>query len=228
MSENSNLIEYYKNLLILQYSGLTKASATIQAIAEKIILYDLLVSIRDGFNIDTAVGKQLDILGKYTGVSRELYSSLSDEDYRFLIKMAIVKNSTNGSLKEIDDLFTLFFDSQIIVFDNQDMSITITYDPAISSIITVAKTNRIIPKPAGIKIILTPFSDVVNSVWYTKITTNNSDLIITYDSEIMIITGTDIYYGLFVIGTGSDNGVISTGTGNDVIGTNDQTAYIVY
>jgi hypothetical protein len=228
MSENNNLIEYYKNLLILQYSGLPKASGTIQSIAENVILYDLLVSIQNGFNIDTAIGKQLDILGKYTGVSRELYSSLSDDDYRFLIKMAIVKNSTNGSLKEIDDLFYLFFTGKVIVFDNYDMSITITYDPFIEDIITIAKNNGIIPKPLGVKLTLVRFSDVVNGIWYTQTTVKNSDLVVSYDSEIMIVTGTDIYYGLFVIGTGADNGVISTGTGNDVIGTDDQTAYIVY
>jgi len=228
MSENSNLIEYYKNLLILQYSGLPKAEATIEAIADKLVLYDLLVDIKNGFNIDNSVGKQLDVLGKYVGVSRELYSSLPDDDYRILVKMAIVKNSTNGSLKEIDDLFYLFFDRKINVFDNYDMSITVTYDPFIESIITVAKDNGIIPKPLGVELTLVRFSDVVNGIWYTQSTADNSDLIISYDSEVMIITGTDIYYGLFVLGTGVDNGVISTGTGNDIVGSDDQTAYITY
>jgi|WetSurMetagenome_2_1015567.scaffolds.fasta_scaffold29379_2 hypothetical protein len=227
-SKNSDLVTYYVNKLILQYAGKEKATATIQAIVEKIVIYDILVAIRDGFNIDTAVGKQLDVVGQYTGVSRELYSSLSDDDYRFLIKIAIVKNTTNGSLKEIDDLFNLFFTDKIIVFDNYDMSITITYDPFIEDIITIAKNNGIIPKPLGVKLTLVRFSDVVNGIWYTQTTVKNSDLVVSYDSEIMIVTGNDIYYGLFVIGTGADNGVISTGTGNDVIGTDDQTAYIVY
>ena len=226
MSYDSELATYYKNLLIIQYSGKDKAAATIQALVEKVIIFDLLSSIQDGFDPDTAVGAQLDIIGKYVGVSRELYMSLSDDDYRFLIKMAIVKNSSNGSLKEIDYLFNYFFSGEIIVFDNYDMSIVITYESNLSSIITIANTNGLIPKPAGVSLTLTVLTDVINEIWYTRVTINNSDLTMSYNqaTETMTITGTDIIYDMYIIGYDT----YAIGYDTYMIGTDSEQATITY
>jgi hypothetical protein len=193
-SKNSDLITYYVNKLILQYAGKAKATATIQALVEKIVIYDILVAIRDGFNIDTTVGKQLDIIGKYTGISRALYSSLSDDDFRTLIKFAVAKHSTNGSLKEIDTVLHNFFSDKIIVFDNYDSTMIIEYDSSLEAIVEIAKTNNIVPKPAGIGLTLTVFTDVVNGIWYTRVTIQNSNLSITYDNPAEIIIGSDASY----------------------------------
>ena len=64
------LIDYYANLLIIQYNGKTKASATIKMIANLILANLLILKIRDAFDWKTAERKQLDIIGQWVGVSR--------------------------------------------------------------------------------------------------------------------------------------------------------------
>jgi hypothetical protein len=67
---NEELIAYYENLLILQYRDKDKARRTIRAIVESAMIYDLIRAVENGYDIDTAVGVQLDVIGKYVGVDR--------------------------------------------------------------------------------------------------------------------------------------------------------------
>lgn len=67
---NDELIEYYTNLLILQYRTKTLAPDTISAIIRSLMIYDLIRSVENGYNIETAVGVQLDVLAKYVGAER--------------------------------------------------------------------------------------------------------------------------------------------------------------
>ena len=64
------LLDFYRNLLIIQYNNQPKAAATIDAVIKEVLANALFFDVRDGFNIDTAVGKQLDVIGKYVGVDR--------------------------------------------------------------------------------------------------------------------------------------------------------------
>jgi hypothetical protein len=67
------LSDEYLKLLILQYYDKPKASAEIKAIAQEFEdNVDGLVSFDSSFDIDTAVGNQLDILGKILGISRTI------------------------------------------------------------------------------------------------------------------------------------------------------------
>ena len=66
---NEQLIEYYRDLLIIQYQK-PKARATIEALIRAAMIFDLAIAVRDGYDIDTAVGAQQDILGKYLGIDR--------------------------------------------------------------------------------------------------------------------------------------------------------------
>lgn len=70
MADVSNLIAYYANLLILQYNGLPKASATASLIAETILSDGLAEDVGNAYDVLTAVGPQLDVIGKYVGVDR--------------------------------------------------------------------------------------------------------------------------------------------------------------
>ena len=81
MSENANLTEYYKDLLIIQYNDKTKARDTIGLLVGNEMIYDLAVAVRDGFDIDTAIGAQLDILGKYIGSDRIVTGTEFTRDY---------------------------------------------------------------------------------------------------------------------------------------------------
>lgn len=79
--ENENLLDYYKNLLIVQYNDKTKARKTIRVLVDATMIYDIMVAIRDGFDLDTAIGKQLDILGKYIGSDRVITGTAFTRDY---------------------------------------------------------------------------------------------------------------------------------------------------
>lgn len=72
------LVAYYKATLIAQYRDKTKAQATIGALmggsdGSYGLIADAIVNqVRDGFDLETAVGVQLDMLGKLRGVTRFL------------------------------------------------------------------------------------------------------------------------------------------------------------
>lgn len=78
---NEELVLYYTNLLILQYYSKPKARATIAAAAEALMVYELLISIKNGYDIETAQGAQLDVLGKYLGSDRVVTGIAFTRDY---------------------------------------------------------------------------------------------------------------------------------------------------
>ena len=64
------LLKYYPNLLEIQYHGGKKAKATIETMVKLLWANQLLKQIRDSFDVDTAEGKQLDVIGLWVGVDR--------------------------------------------------------------------------------------------------------------------------------------------------------------
>ncbi len=66
----TGILDYYVNLLIIQYNNQPKARATIRLIIQEIFANGLIFDIRDAYDIETAVGKQLDVIGLYAGVDR--------------------------------------------------------------------------------------------------------------------------------------------------------------
>jgi hypothetical protein len=73
---NSELLDYYVNLLILQYKAKEKAPEHIRELLRIVMIYDLAIQVRDGYNIETAIGYQLDILGKYFNVDRGIFDGI--------------------------------------------------------------------------------------------------------------------------------------------------------
>lgn len=81
MADIKEIVDYYINLLIIQYNNRPKARATIEALIESGIANGVVFDVRDGFNLDTAVGVQLDIIGKYVGVDRFYLGDLLPDFY---------------------------------------------------------------------------------------------------------------------------------------------------
>lgn len=77
----NDVTAYYAGLLILQYAGKPKASATISALVKPVVADLIVTQVRDAFDPATAVGPQLDIIGKYRGVSRFVYSAVAGKNY---------------------------------------------------------------------------------------------------------------------------------------------------
>lgn len=75
---SDQLITYYQQLLIIQYRTKPRAFGTIGALMGGTGTYGLIANalpnqVRDGFDLDTAVGRQLDILGKLRGTTRYFF-----------------------------------------------------------------------------------------------------------------------------------------------------------
>jgi Protein of unknown function (DUF2612) len=68
-----DLKTYYANRLITQYRTKTKAKATIQALVQESWLDGLIQAEAVCFDLDTATGAQLDVLGRIVGVPRNIY-----------------------------------------------------------------------------------------------------------------------------------------------------------
>lgn len=63
----------YEDLLIVQYSGKPKASATVSEIVRRFKNnFDAMAQFDEAFDLDLAVGAQLDIIGKIVGISRNI------------------------------------------------------------------------------------------------------------------------------------------------------------
>ena len=97
------LKNYYANLLIIQYNGKPKASATIKMLVDLIYANMILIQIRDAFDWRTAVGAQLDIIGQWVGVGRDyaglLYwgkKYLSYPSWNSLVPTNITDNLQHG------------------------------------------------------------------------------------------------------------------------------------
>lgn len=65
-----DIIDYYVNLLIIQYHNKPKAMATVQLIAEALLADAIYLDVQNGYDVNTAVGVQLDVLGKYADINR--------------------------------------------------------------------------------------------------------------------------------------------------------------
>jgi hypothetical protein len=155
---DQELIDYYKNLLIIQYKDKDKAPQHIEALVSILVILELINEVKNGYNLDSSLGAvaegvQLDVLGKYIGLRREALS-LNDTDYINYLKFKIIKNTSNASLKEIDDLLNDFFGTTIYIDrDNLDMSIEYTFINLTPSFISVLISENLIPKPAAVQLI---------------------------------------------------------------------------
>lgn len=207
----NSLLDYYANLLIIQYNGKQKATATIKMIASLILANLLIFQVRDAFDWITAVGTQLDVIGKWVGVTRDYkgslfwgqtflsypksnqlvptdatdslqhgysdYStfdtdtggvltyenlgfveqSLSDDDFRVVIGLKIIKNSINHTAKNIDDAIWAYFNKTIYT-TWQPHEVTYHYPASMENIINVCNYKNVLPAPTGVSIILSQIS----------------------------------------------------------------------
>lgn len=70
MRNIDDIVAYYSNLLIIQYHDLPKAKAMIELFVRQALVDGLVLDLEEAFNVDTAVGAQLDIIGKYVNLDR--------------------------------------------------------------------------------------------------------------------------------------------------------------
>jgi len=90
----NEIVAYYVNLLIIQYHNQPKAQAEIALLITLLLISDITQDVESGYSVEeitawtptgqqtigTAVGAQLDVIGKYAGVDR-YYRELDLTDY---------------------------------------------------------------------------------------------------------------------------------------------------
>lgn len=153
-----DILNYYADLLILQYKTQPKARETIKALVTEVYSNGLLLDLIDAFNIDTAVGKQLDILGKYIGLNRTVKDFiqstqtivLTDEQYRTLLKLKLVENVNFSSTAQIKQLLYDVFPNDIRLYDNRDMTFEYWLSTQFQDLIGVILAEELLPLPMGI------------------------------------------------------------------------------
>lgn len=151
----SSTDSYYSNLLILQYHDKPKAKATIEACVN-LMPDDLMREVLGGFDIETAVGKQLDILGEYVGTDRHYLVDgqvelLSDEDFRILIKLKAISNTSNLSHKSLDDSLYDFFGNTVRMDSDGNMEMTYFVPKNKTPVIQAAIQKEVLPRPMGVR-----------------------------------------------------------------------------
>jgi hypothetical protein len=81
ITATNDVYNYYVGLLILQYRALNNACSEILALATSFIQNQIVSQVRDGFNLTTALGAQLNLLGRYRGISRVLFGVVLATDW---------------------------------------------------------------------------------------------------------------------------------------------------
>jgi hypothetical protein len=154
-------IQRYLNLVTSQHADKPKFMAWMEALLQKedaITELTLLVNI--DFDIDVAVGPQLDALGSILGVSRVLKFQptaggnpiLIDVDYRVALKAKISQNQWDGTIGQIYELWdNIFPNLGLIIRDNQNMSTISTVLGASTQIQKdLVNNGYIVPKSAAV------------------------------------------------------------------------------
>lgn len=81
MSVNPDILKYYADLLIVQYKNKDKARKTIELLVNQAICDGIAQDEGTCFNLDTAIGAQLDIIATIVGVPRQVYGLDLTRDY---------------------------------------------------------------------------------------------------------------------------------------------------
>ena len=149
---------YYLSLITSQYKGSANFLGWLQSILQVVCdIRACINSMQAAFDIDTAIGVQLDILGQIIGVGRvvnfqpsnSVSPILDDATYRILLKATIAQNQWNGQIGSLYSIWNNLFPGGTILFiDNQNMTATITLAGAFTSIIQDLILNGlIVPRP---------------------------------------------------------------------------------
>lgn len=103
-------------------------------------------STYDTFDTDTANGMLI------YPIILSVKNKLTDEDFRILIKLKIIKNETNLTAKNIDDNIYQIFKDMVYVTWGECMEMTYHYDYNLSSIMELAQEKDCLPIPTGVKV----------------------------------------------------------------------------
>jgi len=154
-------LSYYLGLVSSQYKTAPNFAAW-RAIKLKPLadIMSCAATITSAYDLDTAVGVELDILGQVIGANRTVPFQpsmgvspiLDDTTYRLLLYAKRGINTWNGKILSLYPLWqTLFPSGNIIFIDNQNMTATIILAGTFTSIQSdLIENDLIVPRPEGV------------------------------------------------------------------------------
>jgi hypothetical protein len=155
-------IQRYLNLITSEHQNKPKFTAWLTAALSKIDDGAILANeLNTHFDIDDAIGNQLDILGDIVGVKRTLSFQptdgtspiLDDDTYRLVIQAKILRNRWDGTIPQMYELWnSIFPGTRLGIQDNQDMSADITISLFSRLQKDLTTNGYIIPKPQAVKL----------------------------------------------------------------------------
>ncbi|TWH46322.1 DUF2612 domain-containing protein [Sporomusa sp. KB1] len=159
-------MEKYLNLITSLYRDKPKFMAWLEAGLQKgEDVAELARNIHTYFDLDTAVGKQLDILGEFIGRKRVLdfqpsggYSPvMGDSTYRFALKAKVLINIWDGMTPSIYSYWDEHFpEYHLEIYDNQDMSMDVLLVGNVGTLVKdLLEHGYLFPKPETVRINLT-------------------------------------------------------------------------
>jgi Protein of unknown function (DUF2612) len=154
---------YYTDLLTSEYRPFYAPQFNQWLLAALYIAQDIsncLQSMSSAFDLNYAIGAQLDILGQIVGVGRVVPFQpsdgvspvLDDATYRTLIRATIANNHWDGLIGSLYPIWAqLFPGGNITIIDNQNMTATILITGTFTSILQDLIVNGfIIPRPQAV------------------------------------------------------------------------------
>lgn len=113
MQSLDELKQYYRNLLIIQYHNQPKAQANIEAFVQLLFADGMILDVINGYDVNTAVGIQLTVLGKYVGIDRVQYGVVPERSYFCLVDDSIApEDNVLGFTDGENFIFGYFYDTQ--------------------------------------------------------------------------------------------------------------------
>lgn len=156
--------QFYLDLITSEHITKPKYKAWVDALLTPFVdIINLNDSIKRAFDLNTATGVQLDILGKILVLNRQVTFQptdgsspiLNDDYYRMILRAKVLKNQWKGTISNFYSFWSVLFKNQplsIYLVDNQDMNpVVVIWDSQTTLMIQDLLTNGyIIPKPAGL------------------------------------------------------------------------------
>ena len=168
--DDDESLDGYRRLLTSEYKTRPKLTAWLLWLMSDGMTYTVTLSeMLEAFDLDHAVGAQLDVIGRIIGVDRLLtfYPSggesplMDDDTYRLVIKARIVQNYWKGTLPELYEAWQVLFPDIILqIQDQQDMTFNVVIMGDFTNLMRELILNGyIVPKPEGVMINLMTITD---------------------------------------------------------------------
>jgi hypothetical protein len=161
-------------------------SSALNIVNDNIVTTNLIPS---SFDVDNAVGNQLDVLGKIIGRSRILNfqpaggspPTLDDVNYRIALKAKIAQNQWDGTTPQIYVIWnSLFSDVTLSVVDNQDMTMSVLLDGQLEAVVQeMLAAGYIVPKPQGVGLTIIEVTSISDTTYIGVLVTGIDSVTIT-------------------------------------------------